>query len=487
MTGSFGSGGALGLYEEHDGVALARLVRTGEVSRPELIDAALAVIERTNPATNAVVNVFPDIAQKLAERPLTDGPLAGVPILIKDALLRVEGTPLSNGSRMLKGHICDGDDTLAARYKSAGLLLLGRSNSPEFGLSFTTESATYGPCRNPWDTTRSPGGSSGGSAAAVAAAGVPIGHAGDGAGSIRVPAAHCGVFGLKPSRMRNPLGPANAEILAGLVTGHAVTRSVRDSAALLDISHGPDLGDPYAAPSFEGSYLAEIDKDPDQLKIGLVVTSPLEGPVTTACTSAAEDAARLCEALGHQVAQARLDYVADELVWAWRLIAGTSLARQVEAFQAANPEVEATSLLEPVNAEWCEEGRSWTARDYLRAVGVLHGTSRAMGRFFDTYDVLLSPVTAEPAPVLGMLAGGAADLDSFYARFWQHAPFTCVFNASGCPAMSVPLCWPERGVPIGVQFGAALGREDLLFRLAAQLERAQPWAHHYKRLRSAGV
>jgi len=469
-----------------DGMALAARVKAGEVTAAELVEAALDAIDQLDPTLNAVIHRFPDVARASARADLPAGPLSGIPILLKDTGLQMAGTPLTSGSRLFGDVVCATDGTLTRRYKAAGLLPLGRSNSPEFALSFTTETETFGACRNPWDLGRTPGGSSGGSAVAVASGMVAVAHASDGAGSIRVPAAHCGVFGFKPSRMRNPQGPAIAEGIAGMSTPHAISRSVRDSAAMLDIGHGADIGDPYAAPSFDASFLAASGQDPRPLRIGMTVTSPLGTAISGACIAATEDAARLCEALGHQVEPAEFAYDIDALVWAWRVVAGTGLASQVDAFALAHPGVDAAALMEPVNAEWLEEGFGWTGRDYLKAVTILHRTSRALGRFFEHYDIVLSPVTAEPAPMLGVMAGGAKPLDVFYRQFWEHAPFTCVFNASGCPAMSVPLGWPTEGaaagLPIGVQFGAAFGQDALLFQLAGQLERAQPWSHRYKAL-----
>jgi amidase len=462
------------------------MVQAGEVTAAELVECAISEIEQFNPVLNAVIHKFPELARASVKADLPAGPLSGISILLKDTGVQMAGTPLTSGSRLFGDVVCTIDGTLTRRYKDAGLLPLGRSNSPEFALSFTTETETFGACRNPWDLERTPGGSSGGSAVAVATGMVPVAQASDGAGSIRVPAAHCGVFGFKPSRMRNPQGPLIAEGIAGMSTPHAISRSVRDSAAMLDISHGADIGDPYAAPPFEGSFLTAAGKDPGRLRIGMTVISPLGSTVSEVCVKATEDAAHLCEVLGHQVETASFAYDIEELVWAWRVIAGTGLASQADAFLAGHPGADVPALMEPVNAEWLEEGGTWSSRDYLRAVSALHRTSRALGRFFQDYDILLSPVTAEPAPKLGTLAGGSKPLNVFYRQFWEHAPFTCVFNSSGCPAMSVPLGWPTEGeaagLPVGVQFGAAFGGDALLFQLAGQLERAQPWAHRYKSL-----
>jgi amidase len=329
---------------------------------------------------------------------------------------------------------------------------------------------------------RSAGGSSGGAAAAVAAGLVPIAHASDGAGSIRVPAAHCGVFGFKPSRMRNPLGPRIAESNAGMGTPHAITRSVRDSAALLDATCGADIGDPYAVEAPRRPFLEETKRDPPPLRIGLVTSPGIDVDVDPHCLAAVVHAATLCGDLGHHVEEAVTGHHGEELKKAWRVIAGAGCAASVGPVIAGMSPAEAAALIEPVNLEWIEEGRSWSASDYLSAVSVLHRTGRTIGGFFKRFDILLSPVTAEIAPPLGALAGRGAALADFYNRFWAHAPFTPLFNATGFPAMSVPLYWTvpsaeaPRGVPVGVQFGAGPGKDGALFGLPAQLERAQPWS-----------
>jgi len=478
-------------YRRLDGLALLSLVRAGEVARSEVIDCAEREIDRINPVVNAVNHRFRIPEEPAGGRLAGSRPMEAVPLLVKDTGLQIKDTPLSSGAELFADNICKFDSSLALRYLAAGMVVLGRTNSPEFALSFTTEGTFFGPTRNPWDLSRSPGGSSGGSAVAVACGMVPVAHASDGAGSIRVPAAHCGVFGFKPSRMRNPLGPVVAEGNAGMSTPHVITRSVRDSAAMLDVSSGPDVGDPYAAPPVAGSFAAALSSDPKPLRIGITVSSPIGSTVAPECVEAAHEAARLCEALGHHVEFAHPDYDAASLQHAWRVIGGVSLANQIRGLGTNYAAAEIARRMEPVNAQWLAEGRGWTGQDYLDAVSALHRSARRMGAFFQRYDVLLSPVTAQPAPRLGVLKGGAKALDAFYREFWEHAPFTWVFNTSGCPAMSVPLCWGdedgERTVPIGVQFGAAYGNDALLFGLAGQLERASPWAHRYERIRLEAV
>jgi amidase len=464
-------------YEDHDAVGLAGLVRAGEVTPGELLDAALARIERHDPALNAIVHRFEQLGRDLIAAGLPDGPFTGVPLLLKDTGTALGGTPLTGGSRLLAGVVSPRDGTLAMRLKAAGFVPIGKTNVPEFALSFTTEPEAFGATRNPWDVTRTPGGSSGGAAAAVAVGMVPLAHCSDGAGSIRVPAAHCGLFGFKPSRIRNPLGPDVSEGIAGMSTPHALSRSVRDSAAMLDATSGPDIGDPYAVPPPTRPFAAELAHDPAGLRIGMLTLAPLGTPIAADCLAATADAAKLCAELGHEVEHAVFEHDAAALKQAWRVIAGVGAAQQVTLRQAGLGIADPLALVEPVNAAWVEEGRGWSGRDYMAAVNQLHRTARALGRFFTRYDILLSPTTAEVAPILGHLAGGTRSLDEFYDRFWNHAPFTAAFNAGACPAMSVPLHWTAAGLPVGVHFGAGFGREGVLFALAGQLERARPWFH----------
>lgn len=458
-------------YEQCDATELARRVRGGEVTPAELIAAADRQITRVNRALNLVCHLFE------GERSASlDGPFAGVPVLLKDTAMAVKGRPLTSGSRLFADVVSADDGTLARRYRAAGFVFLGRTNVPELALNFTTESDLHGIARNPWDPKRSPGGSTGGGAAAVAAGIVPIGQGSDGAGSIRVPAAHCGVFGLKPSRMRVPSGPMGVGN-AGMATLHAVTRSVRDSARLLDATSGPDIGDAYAAPAPMRPYVEELDRPPGALRIGLILEGPEGAPYDPECRAAAESAARLCADLGHQVEPARLEIDNAQVKWAWRTVAASSAALGVARHAAAKGIADPLALLEPATIGWIRSGRAVPATDYVKAVQILDASSRAMGRFFQRHDIFLSPTTAQVAPVLGWLRDDGIGFDAAYDRFWNHAPHAPLFNASGCPAMSVPLHWTDAGLPVGVQFGAAYGEDGLLIALAAELERARPWFH----------
>lgn len=464
-------------YQRYDALGLAELVQTKAVSPLELLETAVASIEALDPVLNTVVHRHFDLAAEAIAACLPDGPFTGVPFLIKNTGFEVKDMILSTGSSLFVDAASSRDGTLASRYKAAGLVILGKSNTPEFALSFATEPTAFGVTRNPWNTDHGPGGSSGGSAAAVAVGIMPMANASDGAGSTRLPASHCGLFGFKPSRMRNPLGPVAVEGIAGMSTPHALSWSVRDNAALLDVSSGRDIGDPYAAPATGGTFLDAVGRDPKRLRIGLTLASPLGTPVHRDIIKSTEEAARMLESFGHHVEPVdNAGYDAHALKAAWRVIAGVNVAPAVLARGRQLDLADPISELEPVNAQWVREGLQRTGVEYLSAVNQLHQTARALGRFFERYDVLLSPVTGELAPLIGEMAS-SGDLDGFYDRFWSHGPFTCAFNASGCPAMSVPFGQSQSGLPIGVHLGATFGGEELLFSLAGQIERARPWFH----------
>ncbi len=464
-------------YKAEDATGLAALIRAKAVTAAEVVAAAMTVIEAVNPALNAVVHPLFAAAEAAIAHGVPEGAFTGVPYLLKDTGIAFAGAPQTNGSRLFQGHVTPQDNTHAVRLRTAGLLALGKSSAPELGLSFTTEPLAFGPTRNPWDLGRSPGGSSGGAAAAVAAGFVPAAHASDGAGSIRVPAAHCGLFGFKPSRIRNPAGPDQGETLAGLSATHCISRSVRDSAALLDATSGPEAGDPYMVTPPLRPFLTELTADPRPLRIAVTALSPIGTAVDPECATAARTAARLCEQLGHAVEEAQPAYDALAVKRAWRVIATISAAGSVADYARATGIADPLFQLEPVNAAWLAQAPRISALAYAEAMADLRRAGRALGRFFVDFDVLLTPTAAELPPPLGVLACRDADVDGFYDRFWQHAPFTALFNATGSPAMTVPLAQSREGLPIGVQFAAALGEDAVLFALAGQLERAAPWQH----------
>lgn len=464
-------------YEAHDALGLAALVATGEVTASELLETALARADADEPALHALVHRFDDLARAEIARGLPSGPFTGVPFVLKNTGFEAQGTLLSTGSRLFANAVSARDTTLVARYRAAGLVIFAKTNTPEFALSFTSEPEAFGPSRNPYDLARSPGGSSGGSAAAVAAGYLPLANSSDGAGSTRVPASHCGLFGFKPSRMTNPLGPVAVEGIAGMSTPHALSRSVRDNAALLDATAGPDIGDPYASVLHDGSFLDAVSRPPRRLRIGYTPQAPLGEPVDPEVAAIVEEGARFLGGLGHVVDHAEHGYDAAALKAAWKVIAGVNVLAGARARAGALGLSDLSGWLEPVNLAWIDWAAGLPATAYLAAVNTLHQSARALGRFFTRYDVLLSPVATTAAVPLGTLAGAGRTLDQFYDAFWGHAPFTAVFNASGAPAMAVPFGRTAGGLPVGLHLGAAFGADRLLFQLAGEIEQARPWAH----------
>jgi len=425
-------------YADYDALGLGELIAKKQVSPQDVLEAAIARIEAINPKVNAVVQKMYDDGRAALKANLPAGPLAGVPYLMKDLYAWQKGARIGNGSRLYDGFVADHDFTLVERYKAAGLVIIGRTNTPEFGLNAATEPVVNGPTRNPWNTERSAGGSSGGAAAAVAAGMVPAAHGTDGGGSIRIPAANCGLFGLKPSRARNPAGPDVGEGWSGLACGHALTRSVRDSAALLDASSGPAPGDPYWAPPPVRPFLQEVGAKPGKLRIALQKRTITSTPIHPECIKGVEAAARLCEELGHRVEEAMPDFDAVGLRWSMGVIISANLRNGLDARLDALKRAQREDDVERITALWAEQGRRQTARDYARALVVVHGVGRRFGEFFRKYDVLLSPVVSEPPLPLGATDMMGNDLDAYNERLFRLIPFTPQFNVSGGPAASVP-------------------------------------------------
>jgi len=459
-----------------DATAQAELVRTKQVKPIELVDAAIERIERLNPTLNAVITPMYDEARKVASRPLPDGPFTGVPFLLKDLLAQYAGVRMAEGSSFLSDHVSDHDSELVARHKRAGLIILGKTNTPEFGLAVTTEPRLFGPSRNPWDTTRTTGGSSGGSAAAVAAGIVPFAHGGDGGGSIRIPASCCGLFGLKPTRARNPLGPDLGEDWHGLVVEHALTRSVRDSAALLDATSGPDVGDPYWAPPPERPFLQEVGASPGRLRIAFTTQAPTGTPVHPDCVAAVKDAAALCQDLGHEVVEASPAINGELVNNAFTALVSASTTATIDDWARRVGRTPTPDLFEPATWALYQMGRGQTASAYILAVQDLHRLTRDVARFFVDHDVLLTPTLGEPPLPLGALDSPPDNPLQALPRLMAFIPFTPISNVTGQPAMSMPLYWNDENLPIGAHFVAPFGDEATLFRLAAQLEQARPWA-----------
>ena len=463
--------------EDMDALGLAHEVSSGSVSPEELLDDALQRIAAVNPSINAVVSVLEEEARAALKRGLPEGPFRGVPFLVKDLKAQVEGVLTTGGSNFLAAtsSVADHDTTTVARYRRAGLLIVGKTNTPEFGCSPTTEPTLHGPSRNPWDLDRSPGGSSGGAAAAIAAGIVPAAHGSDGGGSIRIPASCCGLFGFKPTRGRVPTGPRNGESWNGLATEHALTRSVRDSAALLDAVSGGELGDPYAAPPQPDSYLDDCQLAPGRLRIAVAGTPASGVPVADECRAALDDAVKLLTELGHEVSEASPTYDVEGLGAAYRLVLAANMAAIVDEHAELVGREPQPGELEPVIANFIEEARGITGPEMTRALWTVQRTGRAVAPFFEKYDIMLSPTTATPAPLLGHLDMTTEDVDGYLSKLFAYIPYTTLANVVGAPAMSVPLYWTSEDLPVGVHAQAAFGRDDVLFRLASQLERARPW------------
>lgn len=465
-----------------DATAQAELVSTGEAQPIELVDAAIARIEALNDELNAVIHPLFDRARAAASGTLPDGPFRGVPIVVKDLDGTLAGVPYHGGNKLLRELDYRPEITshLFARLEAAGFVIVGKANTPEFGLVPSTEPLTYGPSHNPWNPAHSPGGSSGGSAAAVASGMVPLAHAGDGGGSIRIPSSMCGLFGLKPSRGRVSLGPDEGEAWAGLVIRHVVTHSVRDSAAVLDIVAGYIPGDPYTAPPPARPYAAELGVEPGRLRIGVMTRAPGDiAPTDPSCIAAVEDAVALLTSLGHDVEESAPAALGDvELMSQFSVVMMSSLRAQLAELEEIAGRPVTADDVEPTTWLYNEGSRAYDGGAYVRAVAQLHlWTRRVVSWWFDEgFDLLLTPTLAEPPPVLGDV--GRQDDGGFNtaARSIPFAAYAAPFNVTGQPAMSVPLYWNENALPIGVQLVAAPYCEDVLVRVAAQLERARPWA-----------
>lgn len=464
-------------YETFDATALADLVARGDASPQELLTAAIDRAEARDPAINALSQKLYDHGKKAIDKGLPQGPFRGVPFLLKDASGELKGHVTTNGARLMaKGAAASADSTLVARYKAAGLVIFGRTTTPEFSLAASTETSLTGATRNPWDTSRTAGGSSGGAAAAVAAGIVPAAHGSDGGGSIRIPASCCGLFGMKPSRARNPSGPLVGEGWGSLSTTHVLTRSVRDSAAMLDASCGMAPGDPYCAPPRAHPYTQEARTDPGRLRIGWHIAPMSGAPVAAPCRAAAEDAAKLLESLGHEVTQTTLPGDAAPLQKAIWVLVASNVARSIRAIGDRRGRKVTRRDVDSVTWSAVQDARKMHAEDYAEALYQIHAQSRRMADMHSRFDVILSPTLATPPPELGVQRTDTDDLDEYRTALTRFSPFTQLYNMTGAPSMTVPLHW-DATLPIGVMLSADFGREDILFRLAGQLESERPWFH----------
>lgn len=462
-----------------DATAQAELVRNGDAAPSELVEEAINRIEKLNPELNAVITPLFDKARIAARGPLPDGPFRGVPFLLKDLACHTAGDRFCEGMAFLR----DIDWTeqhhtvLAERFLQTGVVVLGKTNTPELGILPTTEPLAFGPSRNPWDTTRSTGGSSGGSAAAVASGMVPFAHANDGGGSIRIPASECGLVGLKPTRARTSSGPEFGDVMGGITVEHIVSRSVRDSATMLDAVAGYASGDPYTAPPPVRPWADELGAGPGALRIGLLTTAATD--VHADAVEAAESAARLLESLGHEVTISAPAALAEEEFTAHFITLWSSGAAWNVDYWTRTTGREVTQAdVEPLTWALVELGRSFSGPQYLAAIEWLQAWSRRVQSWWDddSFDLLLTPTIAEPPPPLGEFDSPADNPLHGLFRAASLVPFTPPFNVTGQPGISLPLHWNAAGLPIGVQLVAAYGREDVLIRVASQLEEAAPWA-----------
>lgn len=459
-----------------DATALASLVKSKKVKTKELVEITIEHIEKLNPQLNAVVTPMYDEAMKAVKGKIPAGPFAGVPFLVKDLVASCKGARMTFGTKNMKNYVPDHDSELVSRYRKAGFIIVGKTNTPELGLTPVTESKLLGPCRNPWDLNRTPGGSSGGSAAAVAAGIVPAAHGNDGGGSIRIPASCCGLFGLKPTRARNSLAPDAGDAMSGLVNEHVLTRSVRDSAAILDVTRGYVPGDPYVAPEPARPYIEEIKKKPGRLRIAYLAQTLDGKDIDDDCAKALDDAARLCRRLGHKLT--RKSPLVDRKVLgrAFNVIWAANCAAIIDWITKITGRKAASLDYEPLTWALYEQGKKFTSGDYLAAVQKMQKISRDVARFFLDFDIFMTPTLGEPPLPIGELNATADDPLKGWRRSASFVPFTPLCNATGQPAMSVPLCWNEQNLPVGIQFAGRYSDEATLFRLAAQLEKARPWA-----------
>ncbi len=484
-------------YVRRDATALAALVRAREITPRELVEIAIERLEVVNPAINAVVYRMDEEARALAGGIDRRAVFAGVPFLAKDLQSNYAGHPTSGGSRLAAGLVIDQDTELARRVRATGVSILGKTNTPEFGLLPYTEPRLWGPCRNPWSLDRTPGGSSGGSGAAVAAGIVPMAGGGDGAGSIRIPASCCGLFGLKPTRGRIPPGPRDAEPWRGSVTEHVLTRSVRDSAAMLDATHGPEAGAPYRIAPPERPFAREVDADPGRLRIAWT-TVPWMGSSDPHpdCVEAVVGAVRLLERLGHRVTEATPRFDGKAFSRAFMYMVAGEVGAEFDDLEQDLGRPPRRGEVEPLTWALGLVSRAVSAGELAVALRLLERCGKAVGRFFTDYDILMTPTVATPPPRIGALPPSrfehvqlslmsalgsgslikaAKALDRIADGAFEFLPWTPVFNISGQPAMSVPLHWNAAGLPVGVHFAARTGEEATLFRLAGQLERERPW------------
>ncbi len=462
-----------------DAVGLSGMIRKKEIAPREAVAAAAAAIEVLDSELNFRCQDYAEEALQQAEDyDVGAQPFPGVPFMVKDLGAQMEGKVCDAGSRLAAGIVAKHDTELMARFRRAGLITLGKTNTPEFGANIITENALQGVTSNPWNREYSPGGSSGGAAAAVAAGALPIAHANDGLGSIRIPASMCGLFGLKPTRQRIPSGPDIAEASGGRAAELVVTRSVRDTAVLLDAVHGADPGAPHVAPPPVRPYVDELTNPPKKLRIALMTTSFSGAQPEPICAQAAAETAAMCEALGHSVEVAAPEIPWEDYLWSLKMTAQAGFAAGVHFTAEATGRTPSPDNLEPITWASYQAGMKVSLLDFHKGLGVYGKVQRAIGRFFETYDLLITPMLMGPPPPLGYFAGKDIDIDEFWDWFGgdAYSPFAGVFNVTGQPAASIPLHMNDEGLPIGTHIVGRFGDEGTILGLSADLERASPWA-----------
>jgi amidase/6-aminohexanoate-cyclic-dimer hydrolase len=468
-------------YFSYDALGLAELVRTKQISSSELLEVAIALTEKLDPKLNAVPIKHYDLAREKLNNKTDSGIFNGVPFLLKDLNNYLKGTVTSGGSRVLENITADHSSELVKRTLNSGLNIFGKTNSPELGLTVTTEPVLYGPTRNPWDLDRSSGGSSGGASSSVAAGIIPMAQASDGGGSIRIPASCCGLFGLKPTRARTPLGPASLEGWGGQSIFHCVSVSVRDSAALLDVTSGSEKGAPYRSTHQDKSFLEQINIEPGNLKIGYLEDSSIA--VDEEVKEVMNSTIDLCQKLGHSVESTKINFSSEEISLAIITIISSNVAYAVKSQSNQTGREVSNKFFENVTLQMAENGANFSAIDYVNAIKINHRLGQELEKMFDQYDVLLSPVLASPPVKIGTIDMNTNDMKAYVERLTKYSPFTGIFNQSGQPSMSVPLFRTKDNLPVGSMFSAAFGNENLLFSLAGQLERTQPWAESLNTMR----
>ena len=461
-------------YENHDGIGLASLIRDGQASAEEVLDAAIERVEARDGTVNAVTTRMYDQARSAIADGLPEGPFRGVPYLVKDLGASIAGEPTNRGCRFFEGVIGTEDSETVRRLKRAGLVIFGRTNTCELGLSLTCEPQLKGATRNPWNPAHISGGSSGGAAAAVGARMVPMAHASDGFGSIRAPAACCGLVGLKPTRGRSTMAPFLGEGLGGISTEHAVTLTVRDSAALLDATSGPGIGDPYSAPPPTRPFLEEVGAEAGSLRIAVTRKTPNEAPVSAACLDLLDETATLCADLGHVVDEVDPDIEGESVVATFLTLMAVNTVVNLASHPTKGREARPDEV-ERVTWASAEMGRRIDGAAYVRATQAAHRLGRRMGAFHQDWDVLLTPGLARTAVELGWLDMMMEDVDEYWRRVFEFSPFTVWFNLTGQPAMMLPLAQAPDGLPLATQLVGRFGDEATILRLAAQLEAARPW------------